>query len=153
MCTQDVCAPCSFLPCFEKMLLGNLPHISPLSPSSFFFFLYSFWMPDFCHCEEGKVMWKWGRAELAQEDTAIRLPDPILSDPAISLKSVGVSECGSVARLGLWWTAGWRGENGGVGGGLKRKYSCGEIRMHLWWSPAVVGQILQPSFTLMHVEL
>lgn len=110
-------------------------HASLASPPSAFLFLYSFWMLDFCHRKEGKVMWKWGCTELAKEDTDILLPDPIISDPAISLKSVGVSERGSVARLGLWWTVGWRGENGE---GLKENTavakSASVYGVSLWWA-------------------
>lgn len=112
-------------------------HTSLASPPSAFLFLYFFGMPDFCHCKEGKVLWKWGCTKLAKEDTDILSPDPIISDPAISLKSVGVSECGSVARLGLWWTVGWRGENGE---GLKENTAVAKssrvYRFSLWWARA-----------------
>lgn len=148
MCTQDVCAPCSFLLCFEKMLLGNLPRIPPLSRISFFFplFLLDAWLLSLWGGESDVEMracsarWRgWGH--IVARPRHFRPSDLFEISGCfwawLSCRIGSVVNC----RLERWkW------------GRLKWKYSCGKIYKRLWGRLTVVGQPLQPWFMLMCME-
>lgn len=147
MCTQDVCAPCRFLPRFEKMLLGNLPHIPRLSPVSFSFplFLSDAWLLS-PWGGESDVEMRVHRASQRGHGHIVARPHHFRPSDLFEISGCFWAwlscKIGSMVNCGL---ERWKW------GGFKRKYSCGKIRKCLW-SLTVVGQTLQPSFMLTCVE-
>lgn len=144
MCTQDVCAPCYFLPCFEKMLLGNSPCIPGLYPISFSFplFLLDVWLLS-PQGGESDVKMKAHQASQREHEHIVTRPHHFRPRDLfeisgcfwawLSCKTRSVLNCGP---------ARWKWE------GFKRKYRCGKIHKCLW-SLTVVGQTPQLSFMIM----
>lgn len=147
MCTQDVCAPCHCLHCFEKTLLGNLPWIPCLSPVSFSFplFLLDAWLLSPQGGESDVEMRVYQASQRGHGHIVAR---PRHFRPSNLFEISGCFRVWLSCKIGSMGSCGlerWKRR------GLKGKCSCGKIHKCLR-SLTVVGRTLQPSFMLTCME-